>query len=70
MNRKLTNKETDFLLELRVLMAKHCAMLYSEDDHVCFDVEYSDADDPVEPLMLPDGITAFYDLDDFIEQNS
>ena len=70
MNRKLTNKETDFLLELRERMAKHSAMLYSEDDHVCFDVEYSDADDPVEPLMLPDGTTAFYDLDDFIEQNS
>lgn len=69
MNRKLTEKEKDFLLELRELMAKHSAMLYSEDDHVCFDVEYSDADDPVEPLMLPDGITVFYDLDEFIEQH-
>ena len=41
MDRKLTEKEVAFLQELRELMAKHSAMLYSEDDHVCFDVEYS-----------------------------
>ena len=70
MNRKLTEKEVAFLRELRELMAKHSVMLYPEDGRVCFDVEYSDADDPVEPIMLPDGITVFYDLDDFIEQNS
>ena len=70
MNRKLTEKEVAFLRELRVLMAKHSVMLYLEDGRVCFDVEYFDADDPVEPIMLPDGITVFYDLDDFIEQNS
>lgn len=70
MNRKLTDKEKDFLLELRGLMAKYDAMLYSENDRVCFDVEYQDVNDPVEPVMLPGGITAFYDLDDFIEQDS
>ena len=47
MDRKLTEKEVAFLQDLRELMAKHSAMLYSEDDHVCFDVEYSGADDPV-----------------------
>lgn len=70
MKRKLTEKEKAFLLELRELMSKHGAMLYSEDECVCFDVEYSDMDDPVEPVMLPEGITVFYDLDSFIEQNS
>lgn len=70
MDRRLTEKEVAFLQDLRELMAKHSIMLYSENDHVCFDVEYSDTDDPVEPVTLPDGITVFYDLDDFIEQNS
>ena len=46
MNRKLTTKETDFLLELRELMAKHSAIMYSENDRVCFDVDYSGEDDP------------------------
>lgn len=49
MNRKLTDKEAAFLLELRDLMAKHNAIVFAEDGRVCFDVEYSDVDDPVEP---------------------
>ena len=53
MNRKLTDKEAAFLLELRDLMAKHNAIVFAEDGRVCFDVEYSDVDDPVEPVMLP-----------------
>lgn len=69
MDRKLTVKEKVFLLELRELMAKHSAMLYSENDRVCMDIEYS-GDEDREPVTLPDGITVFYDLDEFLEQNS
>lgn len=69
MDRKLTVKEKAFLEELQELMAKHSAMLYSESDRVCMDIEYS-GDEDWEPVTLPDGITAFFDLDDFIEQNS
>lgn len=69
MDRKLTEKEKAFLEELRELMAKHSAMLYSEDGRVCMDIEYS-GDEDLEPVTLPEGITVFYDLDDFIGQNS
>ena len=69
MDRKLTVKEKVFLEELRALMAKHSVMLYSENDRVCMDIEYS-GDEDREPVTLPDGITVFYDLDEFIEQNS
>lgn len=69
MDRKLTVKEKVFLEELRELMAKHSVMLYSENDRVCMDIEYS-GDEEREPVTLPDGITVFYDLDEFIEQNS
>ena len=41
MDRKLTVKEKVFLEELRELMAKHSVMLYSENDRVCMDIEYS-----------------------------
>lgn len=70
MDRKLTEKEVAFLRELRELMAKHNVVAFAEDDHVCFDVEYSDVDDPVEPVMLPESLTVFYEIDEFIEQNS
>ena len=70
MNRKLTDKEAAFLLELRDLMAKHNAIVFAEDGRVCFDVEYSDVDDPVEPVMLPEGLTVYYEIDEFIDQNS
>mgnify|MGYP001390644262 CR=1 FL=1 len=70
MDRKLTEKEKEFLRSFRELMAKHNAIVWAENEHVCFDIEYSDADDPVEPVVLPDGMTVFYDLDEFIEQNS
>lgn len=70
MNRKLTDREKAFLHDLRELMAKYSAMLSVDIDRVCIDVEYSDSEDPVEPIVLPLPITVFYDLDDFIEQNS
>lgn len=70
MDRKLTEKEKEFLRSFRELMAKYNAIVWTENEHVCFDIEYSDADDPVEPVVLPDGMTVFYDLDEFIEQNS
>ena len=38
MDRKLTVKEKAFLEELRELMAKHSAMLYSENYRVCMDI--------------------------------
>lgn len=70
MNRKLTAKEVEFLQELRELMAKHSVMLGVENDQVSFDVGYSDSEDAVEPIVLPEALTVFYDLDEFIEQNS
>lgn len=70
MDRKLTEKEVEFLQELRELMAKHSVMLGVENDRVSFDVGYSDSEDPVEPIVLPEALTVFYEIDDFIEQNS
>lgn len=70
MDRKLTEKEKEFLLDLRELMAKHSAMLSVEDERISIDVEYSDSEDPKEPIILPEAITTFLDLDDVIEQNS
>ena len=70
MDRKLTTEETDFLLELRELMAKHSTIMYSENDRVCFDVDYSGGDDPEEPVTMPDELLVFYDIDNFIKQNS
>lgn len=70
MNRKLTEKEKDFLLALRELMAKHSVILGVEDERVSFDVGYSDSEDTVEPIVLPEVLTVFYDLDEFIAKNS
>lgn len=70
MNRKLTDREKAFLHDLRELMAEYNAMLSVDNDRVCIDVEYSDCEDPVEPIVLSEAISTFYDLDDFIEQNS
>lgn len=69
MDRKLTEKEQAFLLELRELMANHNAMLSTQNNRVCIDVDYT-GDDDYDPVVLPRAITAFYHLDDFIEQNS
>lgn len=68
MNRKLTDREKAFLLDLRELMANHNALLSVENDKVCIDVDYDE--DSQESILLPHDITTFYDLDDFIEQNS
>ncbi len=70
MNRKLTNNEKTFLTELRELMAKYSAMLSIEDERISIDVGYSDSEDPVEPIVLPETINTFLDLEDVIEQNS
>lgn len=70
MDRKLTEKETDFLLGLRELMAKHSVIMYAEDGHVCFEVDYSGEDDPEEPVTLPDDLIMRLDIDEFIEHNS
>lgn len=68
MDRKLTEKEIEFLTELRELMANRNALLSVENDKVCIDVDYDE--DSQESILLPHDITTFYDLDDFIEQNS
>lgn len=68
MNRKLTDREKEFLHDLRELMANHNALLSVENDKVCIDVDYDE--DTQESILLPHDITTFYDLDDFIEQNS
>lgn len=68
MNRKLTEKEKDFLLGLRELMANHNALLSVENDRICIDVDYDE--DTQESILLPYAITTYYDLDELIEQNS
>lgn len=68
MDRKLTEKEKDFLLELRELMANRNALLSVENDRVCIDVDYDE--DTQESILLPYAITTYYDLDELIEQNS
>lgn len=68
MNRKLTENEKDFLLELRELMANHNALLSVENDRICIDVDYDE--DTQESILLPYAITTYYDLDELIEQNS
>ena len=70
MNRKLTDNEKAFLTELRELIAKYSAMLSIEDERISIDVGYSDSEDPVEPIVLPETINTFLDLEDVIEQNS
>lgn len=69
MKRKLTEEERAFLLELRELMAKYSVILSVEDERVCMDVSYSDNEDPVESIILPERLTVFTDLDDFMEQD-
>lgn len=69
MNRNLTEKEKEFLLELRELMDKYNCMLSAREDRVCFEIDYS-GDEDFEPVALTEPITDFYDLDEFIEQNS
>lgn len=70
MDRKLTEKEIVFLLDLRALMVKHDVMLSADNGHVRIDVGYNGEEDEFEPLILPDNITDGYDLDDVINFNS
>lgn len=68
MDRKLTENEVDFLLDLRELMEKHNALLSAENDAVCIDIDYDEDDQ--EPIVLPHKINAFCDLDELILKNS
>lgn len=68
MDRKLTENEVAFLLDLRELMEKHNALLSAENDTVCIDIDYDEDDQ--EPVVLPHKINAFYDLDELILKNS
>lgn len=66
----MTVKEKVFLLELRELISNYSVIMYSENDRVCFDVDYSGEDDPVEPIAIPDDLIIGLDIDNFIKQNS
>jgi len=68
MDRKLTEKEVAFLLDLRELMEKHNALLSAENDAVCIDIDYDEDDQ--EPIVLPHKINALCDLDELILKNS
>lgn len=68
MNRKLTEKERNFLKELRELMYQYNVLLGTEDDRVSIDLDYDE--DSQESVILPNSISSCFDLDDFIEQNS
>lgn len=68
MDRKLTENELAFVVELRELMAKHNALLSAENDTVCIDIDYDEDDQ--EPVVLPHKINAFVDLDELILKNS
>lgn len=68
MDRKLTENETAFLIELRELMSKHNALLSAENDTVCVDIDYDE--DGQEPVVLPHKINSFCDLDELILKNS
>lgn len=66
----MTVKEKVFLLELRELISNYSVIMYSENDRVCFDVDYSGEDDLVEPIAIPDDLIIGLDIDNFIKQNS
>lgn len=68
MNRKLTEKEMEFLHELRRLMQRSNVWLSVEKDRVRIDVNYS-GDEDLEPIVLPDAINTYMDIDDVIEHD-
>ncbi|KAA5403124.1 hypothetical protein [Bacteroides cellulosilyticus] len=68
MDRKLTENEAAFLLDLRELMEKHNALLSVENDMVCIDVAYDE--DSQESILLPEDITSYGDIDELILKNS
>nr|DAE18565.1 MAG TPA: hypothetical protein [Myoviridae sp. ctxym25] len=68
MDRKLTENEAAFLLDLRELMSKHNALLSAENDKVCIDIDYDEDDQ--EPIVLPYKFNSFCDLDELILKNS
>lgn len=68
MDRKLTENETAFLLDLRELMEKHNALLSAENDTVCIDIDWDE--DTQETIVLPHQFNMFYNLDEVILKNS
>lgn len=68
MSRKLTEKEIEFLTELRELMAKYNVLLGAEDDKVSIDIDFDE--DTEESIVLPAKFNAFYNLDELILKNS
>lgn len=68
MDRKLTEKETEFLVDLRELMEKYNVILGAENDTVCIDIDFGD--DTEETIVLPNKFNVFYHLDELILKNS
>lgn len=68
MDRKLTEKEIEFLTELRELMVKHNVLLGAENDRVSIDIDYDE--DTEESIVLPFNFNSGYDLDELILKNS
>lgn len=66
MKRKLTGKERAFLFQLEELMKEYDCIMSVSDGCMCFDVE--DVTE-TESIQIK-GIYAFYDIDDFIKNNS
>lgn len=66
MKRKMTGKERAFLFQLEELLKEYDCVMSVSDGCICFDVE-----DITETGSIQiEGINAFYDIDDFINNNS
>lgn len=66
MKRKLTGKERAFLSQLGELLKEYDCIMSVSDKYVCFDIE-----DITEVKSIQiEGINAFYNIDDFINNNS
>lgn len=64
--RKLTGKERAFLFQLEELLKEYECIMSVSGGCICFDME-----DITETESIQiEGINAFYDIDDFINNNS
>lgn len=68
MDRKLTEKEIEFLTELRELMSRYNVLLGAENDTVSIDIDFDE--DTEESILLPAKFNAFYNIDELIIKNS
>lgn len=68
MDRKLTEKEIEFLTELRELMSRCNVLLGAENDTVSIDIDFDE--DTEESIVLPAKYNTFYNIDELIKKNS